>query len=359
MCAELPGEASEYAHVFRAMRDEAPDTRMAVVERSIDFCRDRHILCGRCSHCWTVDLAWLDRWTEGKERCPGCRVTCEHEDAPRVTVARDDPVLDDSAVARVVWYHTSTLADWPPGSFDPAAALTDRTRRMMGGDQHVARWAERQRSKALHVGTYEAAIHNMFRRIDDQADQGNQFYLYRVRLNPAVTVREGWLVDPSDFVGNVILNDVCPPGVDVARYLNYHEDPGGLSLAIGQAAIARTQRVEIPLIASGQQDWITWVAAELGSVTTHRPSLHQRGVRRRFEPSPRAERASEISARLARQLPINLRDQFAAAAALDDATDSAEWARYVLGLMHLIKHPREVLADLDAQKTRRPAPRAS
>lgn len=76
---------------------------------------------------------------------------------------------------------------------------------MMGVDQRVAAWAERQRAKALHVGTYEAAVHNMLRRIHDQADHGAQFYLYRVHLKPSVVVWPGWLIDPSNFVGDVVL----------------------------------------------------------------------------------------------------------------------------------------------------------
>lgn len=76
------------------------------------------------------------------------------------------------------------------------------------------------------------------RRMRDQADQSSQFYLYRVRLEPSVVVRDGWVVDPGGLVGDVALDEVCPPGVDVARYLNYHEDPGGLPLALGRDAIA-------------------------------------------------------------------------------------------------------------------------
>src|SRR5699024_5272434 len=49
--------------------------------------------------------------------------------------------------------------------FDPAADLTPGIRRMMGGDERVTAWAARQRAKALHVGTYEAAVHNMLRRM--------------------------------------------------------------------------------------------------------------------------------------------------------------------------------------------------
>ncbi len=38
-------------------------------------------------------------------------------------------------------------------------------------------------SKALHVGTYEAAIENMLRRMNDELDSHAQFYLYRVELD--------------------------------------------------------------------------------------------------------------------------------------------------------------------------------
>jgi hypothetical protein len=210
----------------------------------------------QCSCQRVVDLDWIDRWDQGLERCPGCGVTCEVESAPRVTVDPDDPAMSDGNGAQLTWYHTSTQADWPTPDFDPTAELTQETRRRMGGDHHVARWAERQAAKALHIGTYEAAIHNMLRRIYDQADHGSQFYLYRVRLLPTVRLREGWLIDPSNFVGDVVLDEVCPPGIDVARYLNYHENPGALSLALGRAAIASTQQIAIPPLFSGDPDWI-------------------------------------------------------------------------------------------------------
>jgi len=121
------------------------------VERPIDFSRKRYMLCGQCGRKWVVDLDWIDRWERALETCPGCGVTCEEETAPRVTVDPDDPALTDEKVSRLVWYHTSTQPNWPAHDFDPAAKLTKLTRQMMGGDDRVAQWAERQRSKALHV----------------------------------------------------------------------------------------------------------------------------------------------------------------------------------------------------------------
>jgi len=125
------------------------------MERQIDFSRDRHMLCGSCNQRFLVDLNWLHRWGQGWEKCPGCSLTCEHEDAPRVTIDPADSALDDDLVARLFWYHTSTHPNWPPKNFDPAARLTAETRQRMGGDRQVADWAARQKRRALHVGTYE------------------------------------------------------------------------------------------------------------------------------------------------------------------------------------------------------------
>ncbi|MBW8173330.1 hypothetical protein K0651_09755 [Ornithinimicrobium sp. Arc0846-15] len=321
------------------------------MERLIDFSRDRHVLCGACRQRFLVDLAWVDRWERGHERCTGCGLTCEHENAPRVTVDHDDPALDDDC-ARMYWYHTSTQPDWPTRDFDPAANLTPETRSMMGGEVRVAAWESRQQAKALHVGTFEAAVYNMLRRIGDQADRGYQFYLYRVRLIPSVIVRKDWLLDPSNFVGDVVLEEVCPPGVDVARYLNYHEDPGGLSLALGRDAIASVQRVAVPIPASGDDAWAreSLAALEIASNTVV-PTTER--LRRFLRPSsPQAVLSRELAAALADGLPVNLREQFASAAAFDQGDNLAQWARRTRGLFDLIDDPEGALAALDRQESR-------
>ncbi|MBD8518894.1 hypothetical protein [Plantibacter sp. CFBP 8804] len=318
------------------------------MDRPVNFDHDRQMLCQCCGHGWTVTLHWIERWDESKEACPGCGVTCEAEDAPRVTVDPDDAALIDEAVPTLFWYHTSTHDDWPRRSIDPAARLTATTRLMMGGNERVAAWAERQRAKALHVGTYEAAIHNMFRRIDDQADEGQQFYLYRVRLRPDVTVRPDWLIDPSNFVGDVELAEVCPPGVDVARYLNYHEDPGGLSLALGRAAIASTQRVAIPL-GSALEGWAIDTAAQIQAATapTATSAVVSDRPQKRYEPSPQSKRADRLTKAIAESLPANIRRHFWTASAYDDESTPAEWAQRMSGLVQLISSPAAVLEELD------------
>ena len=274
-------------------------------------------------------------------------MTCEEETAPRVTVDPDDPALNDDNIAQLAWYHTSTQPEWPTRNIDPAAELTEQTKQMMGGDDHVAEWAERQRAKSLHVGTYEAAVHNMLRRIADQDDHGSQFYLYRVHLAPTITVHEGWLIDPSNFMGDVILDDVCPPGIDVTRYLNYHEDPGGLSLALGRTAIASTQQIAIPRLSNDDPDWVTTAAGEL-----ERATVKSLPIGKLSAPSPKSGTARKLAAPLAQRLPVNLRRQFEAAAAYNDNLEPEEWARYVMGLVNTFLAPEQVLAELSGKTVR-------
>lgn len=324
------------------------------MERRIDFFRVRRMLCGGCGRRWTVDLEWIKQWEQGLEACPGCGMTCEHIDSPRVTVDPADPALDDDQLARFVWYHTSTQPDWPKRDFDPAAELTTEIRTMMGGDRRVAAWAARQRAKALHVGTYEAAIHNMLRRIGDQADRGNLFYLYRVHLKPSVVAQSGWEVDPSNFVGDVDLNEICPPGVDVARYLNYHEDPGGLSLALGRGAIESVQQVVVPPLDTWDEGWVRDSVAALVDASESDPVVGATGRLARLLPPtpPQVLAARELAMAVAVRLPANLQDQFMAAAAFADGADPKLWARYASGLLALVEDPHRVFAALDGSVKR-------
>ncbi|RRQ26212.1 hypothetical protein DK926_19660 [Rhodococcus sp. Eu-32] len=307
------------------------------MDRPIDFSRPRWMLCGRCTRQWMVDLDWIDRWEQSRESCPDCGVTCETETGPRVTVAPDDPALRNAA-ERLPWFHTSTHPDWPAEHFAPEESLSAATKEMFEQNgSSVASWAERQRAKALHIGTYEAAVHNMLRRISDQGDRGKQFYLYRVRLTADITLRDSWIADPGGLVGDVPLTDVCPPGVLATRYRNDHEDPGGLSLALGRSAIASTQRISIPEAADRECDhlWVQTAVAELeNAVPTRRAKAH------------------DLVVPLAQQLPVNLRRQFSAAVAFDEDQDTEEWATYTNALVNMVTAPELILAALDQQPIR-------
>lgn len=319
------------------------------MERPIDFSRDRDMLCANCERQFHVSLGWIDSWKQGHGECPGCQLTCEHELAPRVTVDPDDPALDVGRVPDFYWYHSSTHSDWPPIGLDPAAGLTPATVARMGGTQRVAAWAERQRSQALHVGTYEAAIHNMLRRMDDQNDLESQFYLYRVRLKPSVVVREDWTIDPSKLMGTLPLDEVCPAGVDVARYLNYHEDPGGLSLALGRESISSVQSIAIPLSLQGESRWVEDCVRALEDASPLVAASTKTGIWAKIDRpcSPRAQLRRELSKSLAATLPLSLRDQFERCLAFGGDDDSRPWAERSFQLAQLITDPGDVLTALN------------
>jgi hypothetical protein len=323
------------------------------MERPIDFRRERHMRCGSCGYEFVADLDWIDRWEQSGESCSGCGVTCEVEQAPRVTADPDDLALRDEKVAQLFWYHTSVHPDWPAEDFDPAGDFTPATRLRMGGDARVAAWAARQRRNALHIGTYEAAVHNMLRRISDQGDQGKQFYMYRVHLKPSVVVREGWLIDPSNWLGDVLLTDVCPAGVDVARYLNYYEDAGGLSLVLGRDAIAEVQQVAIPLPEPRDEKRVRDVVAELESASDELVAATGKLKTIMTPSSPRSALARAIAETVAAPLPPNLRWPFETAVPFDGVTEPAPWARRMQGLLDLIMEPDRALEALDEAVHRR------
>lgn len=322
------------------------------MERPINFCRDRRLRCGRCGHEFVVDLEWIDRWERAREQCPGCGVDCQVQDVPVVAIDAANPVLDDAYALRSFWYHTSTHSDWPVEDYAPAADFTPEMRARMGGDARVKAWAERQRKKALHVGTYEAAIHNMLRRMGDQGDRDNQFYLYRVRLRSPLTLREGSISDPSDGFGDVSFAKVCPNGEDAARYVNEHEDAGAVSLALHRTAIADVQQVAIPLQA------VQGVERErrIFEMLTNAPDVPvpRIGKLARLRPmiSPRVELARAIAKELADIVPINLRCQFESAVAFREGTDPARWAHRTVALGEVITQPGTVLAALNGVERR-------
>lgn len=153
----------------------------------------------------------------------------------------------------------------------------------------------------------------------------------------------------------MILHDVCPPGIDAARYLNYHEDPGGLSLALGREAIASVQRVAIPVPDAYDDTWVRHAVIALGNATERAtPPVDALSRLRRFQASPRALAGRELVEGFATRLPINLRQQFTSAAAFVDDSDLLRWARRTSGLMDLIENPVHVLALLDSQEGRQP-----
>lgn len=338
-----------------------------VTERPIDFDSLRYMRCGTCAHEWEVAAEWLERFHTGDEPCPKCGTDCTSEDHPTFWVHPQDPAHDEDTVRDRYWYHSTTQAVWPDRDFDPAAQLTDECKRRMesqSGRGAVNRWAARQKSKALHVGTYEAAIENMLRRMADQSDAASQFYLHRVQLRSDCVIEPGIHREPTDFVGDAHLEGKCGPGVNVLRYVNVHEDPSNVSLAIEISAVRRVQGIPIPLSVDaddpGLRDATARLLAAADRPVEQEPSEDdddspvERLLRRHRTPqTPLASEADDLRQEAADRLPSprhsRLRVEFNEAAF---AADPSAYPAKLIGLVRLVSDPQAVLDALTEQPWR-------
>lgn len=314
--------------------------------------------CGTCGHEWFVNEQWLDRFNQGLEPCPRCGTDCQVEHRPDFCARPDDPSHNNTTVIGSHWYHSSTHENWPGRNFDPAEDCTEDTRRRMeamAGPRSVERWAERQKAKALHIGTYEAAIENMFRRMDDQSGSGEQFFLHRVKLSPDCVIEAGVHKEPTNWVGDAYLADVCGPGVNVYRYVNVHEDPSGVSLAVDPTAIHAVQSIPIPLPVDGAHPWIVDATARLTDAVSM-PPVQPTGILRKMVGRPTSALASEarkLENEVASSLPFASRTRIDAgfAEAAFAATPTAFPAK-LLGLTKLVTDFQAVIDAFDSQPWR-------
>ncbi len=325
-----------------------------MIERVVDFRRLRNMRCRSCLHEWQVDADWLDRFHQADETCPACGTDCQAEDRPNFWVAREDPSYDDSTVRETYWYHTSTHANWPNRAFDPAAEFTEvtklRMQRASSDGRGLERWVADQRTKALHLGTYEAAIENMLRRMDSQAGAEAQFYLYRVRLHRDVGIEPGVHPEPTNFVGDVQLEELCSPGADVSRHVNVHEDPSSISLAVGFGAMEAVQGIAIPLAVDAADPWVAAAAARLVDAAS-RPAPELQNALERMQrrmPSALSIEASRMEEEVAATLPLGLRRRFTAGSCQHPHSFPVK----LVAMAQLVKDPSLVLGGLDAQPWR-------
>jgi hypothetical protein len=266
-----------------------------------------------------------------------------------------DPVDDDSLMRGFYWYHSSTHEVWPDRNFDPAAELTAETRRRMTamcGVGAVERWAERQKAKALHLGTYEAAVENMFRRMRDQPGGSDQFYLYRVQLDPDCVIEPGIHREPTDWLGDAQLTDVCSPGSNVLRYVNVHEDRSSVSLAMEPSAVRAVQRIPIPRPCDASDPWIATAAQRL-LVAASQPRTEPRDGhprwRRRAE-SPLRSEIRVLELEVAEKLPSTLNERFSLDLSEESLADAPRTVPMrLVGMTRLVTNPEATLAALDAQ----------
>ncbi|MFL6119351.1 hypothetical protein [Actinophytocola sp.] len=207
-----------------------------------------HCDCGGTSYISAVDYH-AKSTVDALMPCEHCEGTIHFGPAVAALRDRDDRALDNGQINTLAWYHTSTQPDWPSTNYasERKAALLLAAARVIPADR-VDALVERQLSQTLHVGTYEAAIENMLRRMDDQDDGASQFYLHRVAL--AVDpdrVNEGYRDENHEEAAHLATTELRQSGLDAVRYLNVRESAGSLSLAVLPETITHVQTASLPI----------------------------------------------------------------------------------------------------------------
>lgn len=208
-------------------------------------------ICGGTSHI-SADIYYAEP--------DQAHVPCQHcsrliHFGPAVAALRDvdDPTLDNAQINKLAWYHTSTSSEWPVRSRASTdahrAALADGAHRLHLPAEHVEHLIDRELNKALHIGTYEAAIENMLRRIRDQRDDQAAFYIHRVALKICPNrINDGYRDENHDPAAQLTTMELRNDGLDAVRYLNVKESVGSISLAVLPETIAWVQTISLPVV---------------------------------------------------------------------------------------------------------------
>jgi sarcosine oxidase delta subunit len=223
-----------------------------MIERPLDFSYDACWL--ECPECGDRVVMSFEGQAHGEARtCRSGHQVSAQEESPALTDPFDT-AMDPAGIERLVWYHTSTRSDWPPTDDSP-------------------------RAKATHLGTFESAVENMFRRMDDEDDVDKQFFLHRVRIACRAEDASPVGIELGDIVGNVKLHVLYDKGYRVIRYVNVIEHPGSISLVVVPSVITHVQTLAVPLdldveeSARAREAFATYTA-ESDAVSARRPSTN-------------------------------------------------------------------------------------
>lgn len=165
----------------------------------------------------------------------------------------EDIALQSDSFDKLVWYHTSRYENWPDleaYTADVTAAATHNPRRrsrFRNPQRHIAK----KLSLAVHLGTYEAAIENMLRRLKNHGSESffrTTYWLHRVEI--ALEPHDLYPEVVEEFrttFGDVHLDQLDALGARAARYVNRYEARGSVSVAIDPAIIRTVSSIELPV----------------------------------------------------------------------------------------------------------------
>ncbi|MEU9808548.1 hypothetical protein [Mycobacterium sp. NPDC050853] len=194
--------------------------------------------------------------TDFKQQCTAeapftvCECGTEVDITERSPTLRNpnDVALQEELVGGLWWYHSSRYERWPDIEAY-AADVREMVTQIRFDFVDPERVFRKKTTLALHLGTYEAAIENMLRRMHDQdvGDRGTtQYWLHRVSL-----CLEPGDLDPhvgaefATLMGDVELSELHSQGARAVRYINVHEAVGSVSVAVDPDVIGEVATIPI------------------------------------------------------------------------------------------------------------------
>ncbi|OZD18342.1 hypothetical protein CH253_17955 [Rhodococcus sp. 06-156-3C] len=189
-------------------------------DQTADFGGDAAwVRCPLCGHRCLVPLTEL----YGDDRlCAGCALFVEPGTWETDAIDPEQTSQSVDWITDVAWFHTSTHSEWPP----PEAAARDR---------------------AIHLGTYEAAVDSMFYRMSAMDEAHCPFHLHRVVLPNNVSINPRLGEDRGQMLTGIVDLQVATEGDHHGyRYVNRKEHRGSVSLALDPIVITAVQTVALP-----------------------------------------------------------------------------------------------------------------
>jgi hypothetical protein len=216
-----------------------------LIERSVSF---RYGYNMTCEHCDGITPLTADTYHRERHHA---RIKCAHCPAdihygPYAMTLRDadDPVLNDETALRAAWYHTSTAPGWPTRNRPLTPEQAEFISRVTSDDVADS-IRQRHENQALHLGTYEAAIESMLRKMRDEDAGGAQFWLYRVALRDGTMIKPGYRNETFEDISQITQEELGDWGA--IRYLNTWESPGSISLAVRPQSLAAVHGIPLPV----------------------------------------------------------------------------------------------------------------
>jgi hypothetical protein len=217
-----------------------------LIDRPVTFNYGYNISCADCLGVTSLSAdIYHNEPDEAHVLCAHCGNRIHFGRAVLAPRNPSDPSLNDRKVRSFAWYHTSSIPDWPKDAHPMPPAEQEFMADKMTAEGMVAVRNIRE-NQALHLGTYEAAIESMLRRMRDLDDGGTPFFLHRVGLRTGdLTIEPGWRDENTEEVSQITQHALGQS--HVVRYLNVRESPGSISLALRPNALQAVQTVSLPV----------------------------------------------------------------------------------------------------------------